>query len=230
MKRNAHFLICMAGIMTMLFVSSCAPAYVPNVINTPLFNNQGEFQASVNGGLAGFDPQISYALTDNIGVMLNASFTDRTSDSTNNFHKHKFVEMGLGYYQKMGNSGRFETYAGAGFGSLRAEYENELWMSHSEVNSIRFFIQPAFGVSWEFFDGSFAPRLVYLYLNQQSKSNTGMFLEPAITAKLGPEYVKVVFQLGLSLPFNTNTIEFNYQPFLFSIGLHTTLGRKYEIR
>jgi hypothetical protein len=227
-KKNEPFLIYLLGILVLLYASSCTPAYIPNVINTPLLSNAGEFKASVNGGLAGFDPQISYAITDNIGIMLNGSFASRTSDSTNNFHKHQFVEMGLGYYQKFGNSGRFETYGGAGFGKLKAEYENELWMSRSDVNSRRFFIQPGVGVSTNFFDGSLAARFVYLYLVQGSKSNTGLFVEPAITVKLGPENIKAVFQLGFSSSMNYSNIEFNHQPFLFSIGLQATLGRKYE--
>ncbi|MBN2214813.1 MAG: hypothetical protein JW723_11260 [Bacteroidales bacterium] len=227
-KKKVPSMTYLPGMLIMLYITSCAPAYVPNVINTPLCSNPGEFQASVNGGLAGFDPQISYALTDNIAIMLNGSFASRTSDSTDNFHKHQFVEMGLGYYQKFGTSGRFETYGGAGFGQLRAEYDNELWMTRSNVNSRRFFIQPAIGVSTDFFDGGLAARFVYLYLIQESKSNTGVFVEPAITAKVGPKHVKAVFQIGLSIPVNSGSLEFNYQPFLFSVGLQTTLGRRYE--
>ncbi|MBN2272801.1 MAG: hypothetical protein JXK95_00590 [Bacteroidales bacterium] len=227
-KKNHQFLIYLLGALTVLYASSCAPAYVPNVINTPMLSNKGEFQATVNAGLAGFDPQLSYAITDHIGVMLNGSFANRTSDSTDDFHKHIFVEIGSGYYKKIGTSGRFEAYGGAGFGKLQAEYENELWMARSDVNSLRFFIQPAIGASTDIFDGSFAARFVVLNLKQESESNTGIFIEPALTAKVGYKYAKAVFQFGLALPLNSNTIEFNYQPFLFSVGLQATLGRKWE--
>jgi hypothetical protein len=216
------------GILITLIVCSCAPAYVPNVINTPLFSNKGEFQASVNPGLAGFDPQLSYAVTDHIGVMLNGSFANRTSDSTGDFHKHQFIEIGSGYYQKIGMSGRFEAFGGAGFGKLQAEYENELWISRSNVNSIRFFVQPVIGATTDIFDGSLAARFVVLNLHQDSVGSTGLFLEPVLTAKVGYKYVKAVFQVGLSLPLNSNNIHFNYQPVLFSVGLQATLGKKYE--
>ncbi len=75
---------------------ACAPAYVPDVINTPLLSNKDELQVSLNTGISGFDPQIAYAVTDHIGVMLNGSFTNRISDSTDNYHKHTFVEVGSG--------------------------------------------------------------------------------------------------------------------------------------
>ena len=227
-KRNAQSLIFLPGVLIMLFVTSCAPAYVPNVINTPLFSNKGEFQASVNTGFAGFDPQLSYAITDHIGVIMNGSFANRTSDSTDDFHKHLFFEIGSGYYKKIGTSGRFEAFGGAGFGKLKAEYENELWMTRSDVNSMRFFIQPAIGASTDIFDGSFAARFIVLNLNQESKSSTGLFIEPAITAKVGYKYAKAVFQFGLSLPLNSDYLEFNHQLVMFSVGLQATLGRKYE--
>ena len=226
--KKVQSIISLAGLGLLLFAGSCAPVYVPNTINTPLLSNQGEFQASFNLGLAGFDPQFSYAVTDHIGVMVNGSFANRTSDSTDNFHKHRFVEAGSGYFQKIGTSGRFETYGGAGFGRLQAEYDNELWMTHSDVNCLRFFVQPAVGASTDIFDGSLAARFVVLNLKQESKNSTGIFVEPAITAKVGYQYAKAVFQFGLAIPLNKNNMEFNYQPFIFSVGMQATLGRKYD--
>jgi hypothetical protein len=198
------------------------------VINSPMFSNKGEFQASVHGGISGLDPQVSYAITDHLGVMVNGSFTNRTSDSTDNFHKHLFMEAGAGYYQKIGTIGRFEAFGGGGFGKLKA-YQNVIfWESSADINCMRFFIQPAIGMSTEVFDGSFATRFVALNLKQDSLSNTGVLLEPVITAKVGYRWVKAVFQLGMSLPLNSDQIDFTYQPFIFSIGLQATLGEKYE--
>lgn len=50
-------------------LSSCAPAYVPNVINTRLLSNKGDTRLNVNSGFSGFDPQFAYALTDNTGIL-----------------------------------------------------------------------------------------------------------------------------------------------------------------
>ncbi len=226
--KNARLIIPITGLGLLLFAGSCAPAYIPNMINTPMLSNKGEGQVSFNFGLAGFDPQVSYAITDHLGVMLNGSFANRTSDSTDNFHQHAFIEAGTGYFQKIGTSGRFETYGGAGFGKLKAEFDNELWITRSDVNCMRFFVQPAVGASTDIFDGSLAARFVVLNLKQESKNSTGLFIEPAITAEVGYKYAKAIFQFGLAIPLNQSKIEYNYQPFIFSVGMQATLGRIYD--
>lgn len=229
MKKTTCCLLTKIALLFLFFIAlSCAPSYIPNVVNTPLFSNKGEFQASVNTGVSGFDPQLAFAVTDHIGLILNGSFANRTSDTTDNFHKHQFVELGAGYYQKVGKSGRFEVFGGGGFGKVRALYENELWYDQTDVNSLRFFVEPVIGATTTIFDGSFTPRLVLVNLYQESAGNVGVFIEPTITAKFGYKYFKTVFQLGFSLPFNGNNIEFEYQPFIFSVGIQATLGKKYE--
>lgn len=226
MKKNIlHFVT--IGFVSLL-LGSCAPAYVPNVISTPLLSNKGEMQLSVNTGIAGFDPQFAYAVTDYIGVMVNGSFANWTSDSTDNFHKHKFVEIGTGYYTKLGESGRFETFCGFGFGNLKAKYSNDLWISMATVNSTRFFVQPTIGATTKMFDGSFATRIVFVNLTQEDIKGSGVFVEPVLTGKVGYKNVKGVIQLGFSLPFNHNDLIFNYQPFIFSVGLQVNIGKLYE--
>jgi hypothetical protein len=192
-----------------------------------MFSNKGEFQASVNGGVSGFDPQLSYAITDHIGIMANGSFADRTSDSTDNFHNHKFVEIGGGYYTNFGTIGRFETFAGFGMGELTTDWEDGLWDDFTTVKSRRYFIQPDIGISTRIFDGSFATRFVLVDLYEGSVTNTGFFMEPVITAKLGFKYFKATTQFGLSLPINQTNIDFTNEPFIFSIGIQATIGRKY---
>ncbi|MFO7923164.1 MAG: hypothetical protein R6U58_05690 [Bacteroidales bacterium] len=220
--RLAYILIFMT-----LISGSCAPAYVPNVINTPLLSNKGEIQASLHGGISGVDPQLSYAVTDNVGLILNGSFADNTSDSSNNFHKHNFIEIGTGYYTKIGNKGRFETFGGFGSGKLQAEYENDLWTSRADVISSRFFLQPAIGITTSILDASFTSRLVLINLSQGTEKSTGVFAEPALTGKLGFRYVKAVIQLGLSIPLQEN-IDFNYQPFMFSVGLQANFNKIFD--
>ncbi|HRC89903.1 MAG TPA: hypothetical protein PK910_07795, partial [Bacteroidales bacterium] len=94
-SRQLSFLLCA---FVALIINSCAPAYVPNVLNAPMLTNKNEVQAAVYIGTSGFDPQIAWAPTNHIGVMANASFMNSTSDSTENYHKHNFFEFGAGYY------------------------------------------------------------------------------------------------------------------------------------
>lgn len=217
-------------ILIALVINGCAPAYVPNVINTPLLTNKGEIQAAIHSGISGTDPQFAYAITDNIGVMLNGSFANRTLDSTNNFHKHEFIEIGTGYYTKIGESGRFETFTGYGFGKLKANFGNDLWITYTDVNSSRIFIQPTIGASTDIFDGSLSSRFVMVTMHQDSKRSSEYFIEPVITSKVGYKYVKAVFQIGLSIPLNSEEINFSYQPLIFSVGVQGYINKKHETK
>ena len=221
--RRTNFPVIYAIIV--LLAGACAPAYVPNVINTPLISKAGEFNASIYTGTSGIDPQLSLGVTDHFGIMLNGSFASRTSDSTDDFHKHFFVEMAPCYYSVFEENGRFELYGGFGFGKIQAEFDNNLWISRSNVSYYRFFLQPSIGYASNYFDASLATRIVMVNIQQESNRNTGFFFEPAGTIKVGMPSFKFVFQLGVSVPVNSDRIEFNYQPFMFSVGLQGTLGR-----
>lgn len=142
------------------FFYGCAPVYIPTVVNTPLLSEQGEFQATLNTGVSGFDPQFAYAITNHLGVMLNGSYVSRTNDTLSNFHKHLAFETGAGYFTKIGNSGRFEVFGGVGYSRLKADYSNNLWVSRTDLNSYKIFIQPAIGATTDIFNGSLVPGFV----------------------------------------------------------------------
>jgi hypothetical protein len=105
----------------LLVASSCAPVYVPNVRNSPLFSKAGEFQGSVQFG-NGLDLQGAVSVTNHIGVMANYSFAERNKnnydpDDELGYHYHKFLEGGLGYYENQGNW-CYEIFAGYGKGEV----------------------------------------------------------------------------------------------------------------
>jgi hypothetical protein len=225
---KARHLIFTVPAFVILILNSCATAYVPNVVNAPLLTNKGEIQIALHTGTAGTDPQVTYALSNHIGVMLNGSFANRTSDTTNNFHKHQFLEIGTGYYTPVGTRGKFETFGGVGFGKVKAEYENNLWLSLSNVNFSRIFIQPTIGFTSKIFDGSFSSRFVILNLHQESGGSTGYFVEPVVTGKLGYDHIKAVMQLGFSFPINSDNILFKYQPVLLSFGIQGNFGKIFK--
>jgi len=215
-------------ISIILIINSCAPAYVPNVINTPLLTNRGEVQAALHAGVSGFDPQFAYAITNHLGIMANGSFQNSTSDSTNNYHKHGFGELGLGYLRPLGTRGKFETFAGIGTGKIQALYENHLWASRSNVNITRYFIQPTIGITSKLIDFGFSTRISIVDLHNENASTTGVFAEPAVTAKLGWDHLKIVGQLGLSLPDNKENNVISYQPLLLSLGAQLNFGKVFK--
>ena len=214
--------------------TSCSPEYIPNMVNSPLFSNANEFQATISTGTSIFDAQVAYAVTDNIGIMVNGTYGDETSDSTDDFHKHAFIEGGLGYYNKIGAKGRYEIYGGCGIGTVEGLFENNLFDNDlTDARYNRFFIQPGIGISTGIFDGGFSPRFVMVQMNPHGMNfengSYKMFFEPVITSKIGFKYVKFVFQVGASLPISGNDdLGFDNQPFIVNLGINLNLGRIYD--
>jgi hypothetical protein len=233
MKTKLYLIVVMLGV---LIINSCAPSYIPNVINAPLLSNKGEFQARLNSGISGFDPQFSYAVTDNIGVMLNGSYNyQNDSDS---YHKHYFIESGAGYFGKLQESGRFEVFGGYGYGDVKTLTPwLPGWVAYADGYYHRIFIQPSIGAVTNVFEGSFSTRFVMVnmhfrdyYGDKPSADNSfNPFIEPVITAKIGYKYVKFVTQIGFSIPLGNNYEDlYDYQPFIFSMGVNLKFGHKYN--
>lgn len=217
-----------------LALSSCAAQYVPNVINTPLLQEMGSASLAIHTGMAGVDPQLAVAITDQFGIMINASFAHReyetaTESELKKFHKHQFVEMGLGYILPSENDIQMEAFAGLGRGKINA-YDDS-WGTWSEglqvVNTkfTRYFIQPVFGISSPALEGSAAARLVMVRYDDR-KLNTAYLIEPVVTGKVGSSWLKVVCQIGFSLPLNHDKSPISYNPFMLSIGLEAKPGNK----
>lgn len=210
-----------------ILLSGCAPLYIPNTVNTPLLSNKGEIQGAVYAGTSGFDPQLAYAITDNIGIMLNGSFENSESDTTDDYHKHQLFELGVGYYKKLSDKGRFEIFGGYGFGNINVYTENAIFNSVTDVNSNKFFIQPAFGLSSKIFDFGFASRFVFIKIHDDIVSYTRSYIEPALTVRVGWKQVKFAYQIGYSIPFNKDAI-IEYQPLMMSLGLHVNINKIFD--
>ncbi len=214
----------LTGCLFILLQTGCV-VYVPNVINTPLLSEKGEIQANLNFGSSGFDPQISGAVSDHVGLMLNGSFKNSSWNNSIYFNKHNFVEAGAGYFKKFEKYGVMEVYGGAGIGNIKSYYQ-DIWSDSAvSVKSRRFFIQPAMGVKTDYFEGSFASRFVLLNLDIDSETRTNFFIEPAVTLKGGSKNIKAVFQLGYSFPLGAVTDKL-YDPFLLSFGIQGSFGTK----
>ena len=223
-----QFLI-LSAIASVLIITGCAPVYVPTAVNSPMLSNKGEVQIVVNAGTSGIDPQLSVALSDHIGIMANGSFMDEKSDSSDDFHNHKFGELGLGYYTKIGDKGRFEVFGGFGIGNLKTKVSsNSWWGTESDVRYNKVFMQPAIGLTSKVFDFSFASRFVMVNYYQDAGADMGFFWEPVFSFKVGYKYVKAIIQVGPSITLNKNNFHFNYQPVIISLGLQATLNRRWD--
>lgn len=213
------------------FLFSCSPEYIPNMANSPMFSNKGEFQANIATGTSNFDAQAAYAITDHIGIMVNGSYGNETNDTTDDYHKHSFIEGGLGYFENIGESLRYEIYGGYGIGKTKGFYETFVLDSITDADLSRFFIQPGIGVATGIFDASFSPRFVLVKMTPNiesfDKGGYNTFFEPVITSKIGYKWVKFIIQFGFSIPIGNDDLHFDYQPFIFNFGLNINIGRKY---
>ncbi len=202
-KTNYLMIIALALI---ILNSGCTSTYYPNTINTPDFSERGELVIGAYGGSSGFNPQIAYSVTDNIGVMANAAFLNDSDSETKDYHNYRFYEGGIGYYTTFLNYGRASVFSGYGHGS------NEIYtdMVYDQINNVyysetrivdfsRFFIQPSFGVSKGFFETNFALRAAFISSTHSyvfSSKNYDVFFEPVFTAKAGFDVIKFYLQFG----------------------------------
>ncbi len=215
--------------LSVLFFDSCAPAYVPTAINTPMFSKKNEANASLLIGSCGIDPQLSYAISDHIGMMLNSSFKnfELVDISTN---KHFSIESGLGYFSKSNSNFIHEYYAGIGYCSSSIINPDIDTYISGEGNYIKFFIQPSFGFKNISTELSFTPRVVivdYLtdsYSNEQLRTGFEYVFEPVITFKFGKSYIKGILQSGLTIHSKDRPL-IDYFPGFFSVGIQLEIDR-----
>ncbi|MBN1116716.1 MAG: hypothetical protein JXA77_05910 [Bacteroidales bacterium] len=169
--------------------------------------------------VSSFDLQGSFAITDNIGIMANASFLNVTSDSSDNFNKHSFVEADTGYFMSLGNYGIVQIYGGYGFGKVNSYYDSDLISNFNKATLSRIFLQPSVGLKSDVFDGFLSCRITSVTFFQNKVSESELFVEPALTAKLGYKYFKFIGQFGflLHLSGRKSEIKTNYLLSLYII-------------
>ena len=136
--RNRHYrlLLHVFGALIVLTSQSCTHYYYgPNSGNIPVLQQRADVRISAAAATAsetsGFELQSSYAVTNHVGVMFNF-YTARGKDqytssgpsgSTATVYEKgtgTYAEVGGGYFAFLDKSRNwiFETYAGAGTGTL----------------------------------------------------------------------------------------------------------------
>ncbi|MDD4384020.1 MAG: hypothetical protein PHD06_02445 [Bacteroidales bacterium] len=219
--------------LALLWLSSCKTAYYPTTHNSPMLNNKGEFQISGILGTGNLELQTAYAITNNIGIMVNGSYfnEDREikidDEVTEITLTHNLIEAGVGYFTKLGGLGKFEVFAGGGVGSVPANFREITYVFDGTQTDkmTKFFVQPSVGIGSDFLDFSGGVRISGITMNKQLV----VFAEPELSIKLGYKNVRFVASMGLSLPLNnTDNLTWNYNPLIIGLGIQINLGRKYE--
>lgn len=221
----------LAIVLCCLLVTSCARVYIPNVVNTPLMEHQGDADLGFYMGTAGFEGQAAYALGNHLGVMGNACISDRWLEPSNS-HKHWFTEVGAGYFTDIPAFGVFEIYAGAGLG----EGSEVLWGSRQTVAKgayQRFFLCPTIASKNSIVDLGLSTRICYshytrfrvreLAITSEDPNLSGILFEPVLTASLNQEYYVFRMQSGLSITQNLRGHTY-YAPVMLHVGFSIHIG------
>lgn len=221
-----------------IWLSSCKTVYYPTTHNSPMLNNKGEFQASGIIGTGNFELQTAYAITDNIGVMLNGSYFNGTREIEINNEKteikemHNLIEAGAGYFTNFGKLGKLEVFAGGGVGKVPANFRGIDYYDGTQTSDMtKLFIQPSIGLGSDFVDFSGGVRISAVNVSRAMR----LFAEPELTIKLGYKHVRLVASIGLALPMNNinnsrndELLSWDYNPVIIGLGIQLNLGRKYE--
>lgn len=214
-----------AILVIMILFNSCATVYIPNAANVPLIGEKGEVQAGITTGTSNLDFQSAYGLTDNIAIMANATYSNKTSDSIN-YHKHFMGEGAVGYFKKVGRSGRLEVYGGMGYGSTTDNEENYSFSGdYAKGDYAKFFVQANIGSTSDIFDGAMSLRLCdayfmnFRYLGLDYGNENNIYIEPVLTGKVGYKNLKFIMQMGFSIPVQQSSV-MSFNPFILNIGLN----------
>ncbi len=231
----------------LLHFLGCSPIYyVPKTQNVPLLNHKGNVNFSLLHSEYNYEFQSSLAVTDNVGVILNAAYAEGSYSGEKNLRpsgegKDVCGELGIGYFERVGNLFIYEIYGLYALGQMEnifpaPMYKNTVGFIRSDYT--KYSLQPAFGLASANLEVAVSSKLTYLnfsniignaifydknqivYLND-NRSN--VIVEPALTIRMGFKNVKIQGQLSLS--YNLSNRLFYQEEYLLSFGAYFSLFR-----
>jgi hypothetical protein len=216
---------------------SCKTVYSPHALNVPLFQERGQFKAT----LATNNIQLAAAVSNHVGIMANGFANHYESGDRSFRNEGKGYEFGVGYFDHTEERLTYETYVGMGWYNVRIrEVDNTKLF---DANAVKYFVQPAIGWVNPFFEVAAAPRVsVINYAKPQIVGYTlaeqhndyfdivdqkpHVFVEPTVILRSGYRFVKVQVQFGRSVKLSTN--EIHYDRRVGSVGVIFDIGRWYR--
>ena len=233
-----------ACVAWVLLWSGCGPKYyVPNTHNAPLLRQKGEAALSFAAGEWRAEFQGAHAATHHTALMLNGSFFHPEDDEEGDGGKGQLVEVGLGYYRMLPRKIAFETYGLLGIGHVENHFPSTLADHPSTTGEIestlwRYGIQPALGFRSRYLDAAVSARITGLHYGNLSgnlvfagedqvaylrRKSDNLLVEPALTLRMGYDFLKLQMQLGHS--FNVNNPAFRQDKGHFTVGIGITWTR-----
>ncbi len=229
-----HLLFGFLGII-IIYIQSCAPAYIPTKVNSPLLTKAGEVSFDMAVGSNGLEPQLAISVVDHIAIMANGCFSlSGINEDEENYHNHVFGEGGVGFYTVVDDNVVVELYGGLGYGKTNSLWHDRWPMSDSaQIKSTyyRYFIQPAVGLVNDYFDVGFTSRFSINQMNLDPNviqtievNDVEYFWEPAFTIRTGGK-LKFAIQIGASIPLVQEPGSSRRNRMFFcSLGTHVRFG------
>lgn len=195
--------------------------YTSILPKAPLLSEKKELQANVNlQNIGGINGSIAYSLTNHLALMANTSVKFNGKKTHSAFDHYQNLEVGLGYFSKIGRSDNwiFEVYGGYGFGNSEYKSPEAFYLLKFPVNDIRYFKTEnnnVFGQATVGFKGgeniaNFTAGLGIRVnsinfrnaaLNNQKFANiNNLSLQPFVFKRVGSENLQVQMEVGFSLP------------------------------
>ncbi len=216
-----------------LTFTACKVSYIPSMHNVPSLKQKNDVQLSAS--LSNF--QGAYAVTDNVGLILDAQISGfgKSSGTDVTYTKRRqFIEGGAGYFKQMDDNNIFQCFGGAGYGIVSFDNVYSSYTEHYKASATKIFIQPSFGYSDKNFDVAFAVKAMSMKFFGVDTTNYSVyslksddlynidkhpyiFLEPSLTARAGSENAKVFLQLLYSNKMNAEPIR--YYSLNFYLGI-----------
>lgn len=229
----------------LLLTTGCVSTYMPNVPNVPMFTEKGELSAGGHITPKGnITFNTAYAVSDNIGVMLNGSMLNQERKKRD--FRHNLIEAGAGYFTTFGpNQNRvLEVYGGFGGGSSdrteKEEVEGVMAYTRREARFKKYFAQVNFSSkkkrSWRILGNDYplnygtALRMSYVnmhkhLLNGETQANeSNIFLEPIFYTRLAlSPHVQLQYTSGSNFGLrNRKALTAGYS--VFSLGFVINVG------
>ena len=224
------------------FAIGCSPVvYKPNRIQVPELQKKGDLRIGGSIGFDGKNLQGAYALTDQLGIMVNAfTFEERSQYDNYLLGGASSIEGGIGYYKAPGPF-IVENYATLAFGSLYARNRNPFTEPYTidrlDANFFRLALQSSATLRTNIFSISAMWRLSQMHYYNASGNypvypniiseglktqNVHYFLEPGFQVSLGFKYFRCNAQWQYAMHLGKTWLP--YEPYNYSLGMQICIG------
>jgi len=217
----------------MVSTTSCIHYYyAPSSNNVPLFKakNEGRIQAQyttvgvgadLENSIDGFEVQSAYAIGNHTAIQLNFLHAAHKEGDYGSGDGN-YIEAAAGYFKPSVNKHWiFETYAGLGTGTVKSIYGSEYNSATAKTSVTKFFVQPSFGYSSDYFSMAFSSKfsmvdfgvrnsslskdtnpIDYEDIESFKKGKSYFWWEPGIMVRAGFKEIQAITQITYSMQGN----------------------------